>query len=240
MIVNPTRNGWEVIYHRGHALLAAQVAARWGKSPPARLVETIAAISHHDDLEREWKADHLTPAGTPLDYTLNPDVDVPLLRDLVESALYRGRWVALLISIHLCWVQEPRKGQIAELDAFLAGQRKLQARWRKELGASREEVEEAHAFLTVCDNVSLLLCQRQIPERGRAIEIGTGPDGRRYDLRQRDDETILVEPWPFGPSRFQVSVEACDLNRTTFKNQKALVDALRTAPIRTLSWNFAE
>lgn len=55
MIAHPTATGWEIIYHRAHALLAAQIAARWGReSRPARLVETIAAISHHDDLEREW------------------------------------------------------------------------------------------------------------------------------------------------------------------------------------------
>ncbi|MBD3561045.1 DUF3891 family protein, partial [Planktothrix sp. FACHB-1355] len=61
MIVNQHENGWEVIYHRAHALLAAELAGQWReKDRPLRWIETIAAISHHDDLEREWEGNHLT------------------------------------------------------------------------------------------------------------------------------------------------------------------------------------
>jgi hypothetical protein len=28
MIINPTKNAWEIIYHRAHALLAAQLAGQ--------------------------------------------------------------------------------------------------------------------------------------------------------------------------------------------------------------------
>ena len=66
MIVNLTEEGWEVIYHRAHALLAAQIAGYWNTpDDTAHLVETIAAIAHHDDLEREWQSNHLTKAGAP-------------------------------------------------------------------------------------------------------------------------------------------------------------------------------
>ena len=53
MIVNLQSQGWEVIYHRAHALLAAQIAGYWDVDQKSyRLYETIAAISHHDDLEK--------------------------------------------------------------------------------------------------------------------------------------------------------------------------------------------
>ncbi len=56
MIVKATPNGWEVIYHRAHALLAAQLAGQWRrKNAPERLCETLAAISHDNDLEKEWE-----------------------------------------------------------------------------------------------------------------------------------------------------------------------------------------
>lgn len=77
MIVNATPNGWEVIYHRAHALLAAQLAGRWRcKDAPVRLYETITAISHHDDLEKEWEEDILTEAGAPKDFMLSSNADV--------------------------------------------------------------------------------------------------------------------------------------------------------------------
>ncbi|MCA1993357.1 MAG: DUF3891 family protein, partial [Coleofasciculus sp. S288] len=94
MIVNQYENGWEVIYHRAHALLAAQLGGQWRrKDSPVRLYETIAAISHHDDLEREWEGNELTPAGAPLDFTLDKKTDLKKLRELTTNARYRGRWV---------------------------------------------------------------------------------------------------------------------------------------------------
>ncbi len=100
MIVNLTADGWDVIYHRAHALLAAQLGGQWQRSnAPVCFYETIAAISHHDDLEKEWKGDHLTESGAPLDFTLGeepPEVSLEKLKKHLEDSLYRGRWVAFL------------------------------------------------------------------------------------------------------------------------------------------------
>ncbi len=53
-------------------MLAAQLAGQWqGKNAPARLYETLAAISQDDDLEKEWEEDNLTDAGAPMDFLLN-------------------------------------------------------------------------------------------------------------------------------------------------------------------------
>jgi hypothetical protein len=106
VIVNATPNGWAIIYHRAHALLAAQLAGQWRRQDsPVRLYETITAISHHDDLEKEWEEDILTEAGAPKDFTLSTNKDIEIgikkLAELAKNALYRGRWVALLISMHI-------------------------------------------------------------------------------------------------------------------------------------------
>ncbi|WP_442949572.1 DUF3891 family protein [Nostoc sp.] len=106
MILKAMPNGWEVIYHRAHALLAAQLPGQWRrKNAPERLYEKLAAISHHDDLEKEWEEDILTEVGVPKDFILNSDADadanVEKLAELAKNALYRGRWVALLIFMHI-------------------------------------------------------------------------------------------------------------------------------------------
>ena len=111
MILNLVENGWEVIYHRAHALLAAQLAGQWKKSEsPLRLYETIAAISHHDDLEREWEGNQLTEAGAPLDFTLDKKTSLKKLRELTTNSRYRGRWVAMLISMHTSFLNEGKRG----------------------------------------------------------------------------------------------------------------------------------
>ncbi|HEY9809063.1 MAG TPA: DUF3891 family protein [Halomicronema sp.] len=239
MIVNLIETGWEIIYHRAHALLAAQLAGQWKKEEsPLRLYETVAAISHHDDLEKEWEGNHLTSAGAPLDFTLEKDFQLPKMRDFTQNARYRGRWVALLISMHMSFLNEVRRGELAEFDSFLDEQLVNQKKWRKELGISKEEADKAYAFFRWCDRLSLILCQHKLPDRERCLEITTWPDGTRYEVMQREDKTVTVTPWPFEKKQFTVNVEASNLNQIKFDSSKELTEALLVAPIQVLEWTF--
>jgi hypothetical protein len=241
VIVNATQNGWEVIYHRTHALLAAQLAGQWRrKNAPERLYETLAAISHHDDLEKEWEEDNLTEGGAPMDFTLSQETSVEKLANLAKNARYRGRWVSLLISKHISRLNECKRGQSSEMDKFLDEQLENQERWRKELGISKEDVDAAYAFMQWCDRLSLILCQQELPADERFLEISKGPDGQRYDIMQRSDGLITVEPWPFEDDKFTVNVDACDLSQVKFKSSAELTQALQKAPIKVLEWTFVK
>jgi hypothetical protein len=241
VIVNVTPNGWEIIYHRAHALLAAQLAGQWRrKDAPVRLYETLAAISHHDDLEKEWEEDILTEAGAPKDFTLSTDKDTEKLSDLVKNARYRGRWVTLLISMHISRLNEPSRGNSSELDKLLDEQLQNQQRWRKELGIEKQEVDAAYAFMQWCDRLSLILCQQELPDDERFLEISKGPDDQRYDIMQRSDQLVTVKPWPFQEEQFTVSVEACELFQVKFESNTELTQALQSAPIKVLEWTFVK
>ncbi|MBK1987324.1 DUF3891 family protein [Sphaerospermopsis aphanizomenoides BCCUSP55] len=241
MIVNPTKNGWEIIYHRAHALLAAQLAGQWQRqNAPARLYETLAAISHHDDLEKEWEEDNLTDAGAPMDFMLSTDIDIPKMASLAENALYRGRWVALLISKHISRINEPRRGQLEELDIFLDEQLKRQQHLQTELGIAQEQIDAAYAFMQWCDRLSLILCQQELPADERWLEISPGHDGKRYDIMQHRDGLVTVQPWPFENEQFTVNVEACSLSQVKFNHCQELSQALRQAPINVLEWTFVK
>lgn len=239
MIVNQTETGWEIIYHRAHALLAAEIAGKWHqKDRPERLIETVAAISHHDDLEREWEGNQLTPAGTPLDFTLDKEIAVERLNNLITNARYRGRWVAMLISMHNSFLYEGMRGKSAELDEFLDKQKELQKQWQQSLQLTKEEAEKAYAFMQWCDRLSLILCMRQLPDGERYLEISSGPDGKRYDVIQRSDQSVYVNPWPFKEPEFTVEVEASYLSQVKFNADAELTQALKQAPIKVLEWKF--
>jgi Protein of unknown function (DUF3891) len=241
MIVNPTQNGWEIIYHRAHALLAAQLAGHWRcKDAPVRLYETLAAISHHDDLEKEWEEYNLTEAGAPMDFTLNQDTDLKKLADLANNARYRGRWVALLISMHISRLNEQKRGESPEIDKFLDEQLQNQQLWIEELGIKKKEVDAAYAFMQWCDRLSLILCQQELPADERFLEISKGPDGQRYDIMQRSDQLIIVKPWPFQDDKFTVNVEACELSQVKFEKNAELTQALQESPIKLLEWTFVK
>jgi hypothetical protein len=241
VIVNLTDDGWEIIYHRAHALLAAQIAGNWHTpDDTARLVDTIAAIAHHDDLEREWKGNHLTKAGAPFDFTLGESLSVPVLYQHVEDAHYRGRWVALLVSMHMMFLNESKRGQLEELDQFLDKQIELQASWRKSLKVNKSDAEKAYATMQCCDRLSLILCQRQLPVGERFLEIAKGPTGDRHDVLQRADNTITVKPWPFQDEKFAVRVDASYLTQIEFESNKELVESLQQASVKMLEWMFVQ
>lgn len=241
MIVHQIESGWEIIYHRAHALLAAEIAGHWSrKNSPMRLIETVAAISHHDDLEKEWEEKNITPVGAPLDFTLDKNTDLPKLKKHVTNSRYRGRWVAMLISMHTSFLTEGKRGESEELDSFLDEQLQMQEQIRKELQISKQDAEQAYAFMQWCDRFSLILCQQQLPEDERALEISIGPDGKRYDVIQLKDGTVKVTPWPFEAKEFTVNVEASYLDQLQFDSSAALTEALQTAPIKTKTWKFVK
>ncbi len=241
MIVNPTKEGWEVIYHRAHALLAAQIGGQWmSATRPERWVEILAAISGHDDLAKEWEGGQLNDAGAPMDFRHSTGDSLEPLYGLIESAVYRGRWVAMLTSMHVCFLNEPSRAQDAKIARFLDEQAEQQKAWRKALKVSKKDADAAYAFMQWCDRFSLILAMRQIPMRERAVEISTGPDGLRYDLHQHPDGTLTVTPWPFEDSAFAVRCEATYLTQLSFKNDAELVKALKGGEVRELTWHIGK
>ena len=243
MIVNPTQNGWQIIYHRAHALLAAQIAGQWNrKNVPPRLYETMSAISHHDDLEKEWEENNLNEAGAPKDFTQDTDgeTDYASLRKHIENSLYRGRWVALLTSMHLSRLNESKRGTSSEADAFLDEQLELQQGWRQDLDISESDAQQAYDFLQWCDRCSLILCQQKLPDDERWLEISIAHDGERYDIKQLSNGLVTVQPWCFHDDRFTVNVETSSLSQLKFEDNASLTEALKVAPRKFLEWTFVK
>ena len=237
MIVNLKPDGWEIIYHRAHALLAAQIAAHWNQQDsPQRITDTIAAISHHDDLEKEWEKDQLTEAGAPKDFTLEGQTTVENLIEHIEEALYRGRWVALLTSMHTCFLNSGSDD--SEISQFVKEQKELQQQWRKELGVSQTEADASYQFMKWCDRLSLILCQGKIPDSQRKLEINDGPDGQKYYIAKLDSDTISVFPWCFKEDRVKVYVETSHLSQMSYQNNEELTEALKNAPRQYKEWIF--
>jgi len=243
MIVNTSENGWEIVYHRAHALMAAQIGGQWiAATRPDRWVEILAAITGHDDLAKEWEGHQLNEAGAPRDFRQESSESESFdpLNELIDSALYRGRWVAMLTSMHLCFLQAPGAVTKPTSKAFIDEQLKRQWQWRRELKILKKDADSAYAFMQWCDRFSLILAMRQIPMRERALEISKGPDGVRYDLLQHPDGTLTVTPWPFQDAAFVVRCEATYLTQLSFKNDAELVKALKGAEVRELIWHIGK
>lgn len=241
MIVNVKKNGWEIIHQRAHGLLAMQLASHWRPDQrPSRWIETLLAIAEHDDSQDDWQGtNHLNDNGTPMNFDMKKFFLTQIKRVTAMSE-HKSRWIALLISKHMSFLYEPMRGDNAELDAFLDDQKQRQHRLRQELKVKALEVQYAYDLMQWCDQFSLILCLDDLPTGERALEISKGPDGRRYEVIQRTDTTLKVEPWPFENDDFTVQVETCVVQRLFFESDNQLLEAMKATPVQTKTWQLVK
>ncbi|MBZ0296928.1 MAG: DUF3891 family protein [Anaerolineae bacterium] len=243
MIVNPLKEGWEVIYQRSHAILAAELTATWPrKYRHPRWTETLVAVAQHDDQENFWDGSHhLSELGAPLDFTqMDLETNKIKARSVISAAGRQSRWVALLISCHHSFLYESLRGEDAEMDAFLDEQIENQRKWRQQLSMKKAEVDRVYAMMRWGDRLSLILCKHEIPSKGRALEITPGPDGERYEVSQREDDSLTITPWSFEEDRITFSVEKRVLKQLSFESEAAFREAMETARIITQRWEFVK
>ena len=239
MIVTQTDEGWQLINQQAHGLLAVQLALHWQPDKrPAHWVETLIALTEHDDGQDSWKGrNHLTTAGAPLHFQIL-SYSVEQCRQMIQIGLEKSRWNALMLSMHTSFLYEEKRGQDAALDEFLDQQIENQQKWRKQCGATKAEAQYAYAFVQWCDALSLVLSLNQIPPEGRRLEVSVGPDGVSYFIMQRKDGSLGMEPWPFDESSFSVHVETFPLNQLTFSDDEQLYNAIHQAPVMMKEWTF--
>jgi len=219
MIVNYTKNGWEIITQRAHGLLAAQVAMQWNiKTRPERWTETVLAIAEHDDASIELEADNLlTPEGGPVNFDMKL-FEADHCRRLQDLSISKSRYMALLCSLHMAFLHHKEAETNAEAKSFLKEQLKLQTQWLKELKINKKEAKRIYNLLEWCDAFSLLLCQHEVQPENRIIEVSQGPDKKTYKLAQNKNGSLSIKPWPFEGKIFKLHVEYRIIEKLQFKS----------------------
>ena len=241
MICNRTETGWEIIYQRAHALLAAQLIVYWKpEERPDRWMATLSATAEHDNGWQEWEpGQRLTALHIPRDFSETPAADLVAQSErALRRAWHQSLWSGLLVSHHISRLYEPMRGTHKPLDALLDRQPDQRATWRRALGVKKDDVERAYALLWWADTFSLVLCQHKLPEDSRGLEIGDGPDGTTYIARRGTDEVVTVEPWPYACDAFDAELDTHHLEQLTFENDDDLADALEAATADTRRWRF--
>jgi len=239
MIVNAIDTGWEIIYQQAHALLAAEIGFSWKpEKRPRFFMQTLAAIAQHDDGQKDWTGQYaLTPAGAPANFTQLPFA-LEQAQQVMEEARFQGQWRSLLTSLHLSFLYEALRGQKKEWDAFLDQQRADQKEWQKKLKLRKAEAQHAYDFMQWCDRFSLILCRRELPEMERTLEISQGPDKLKYEVKQLQNGSVTVHPWPFEPEALTLEVEARHLTQLQFNSDQELAQAMWSAPVLRKTWNL--
>lgn len=230
MITEYTEKGWRIITQRAHGLLAGQVCARWKQTDqPERWIETLIATVEHDDVFNEFERNPLIDEnGAPINYK-ETGFDLEASIRLMDMALTRSRFIALLINRHIRFTH----GQDPLAQEFISTLKKQEKSWLKEAEIDKKEVDMAYELLEFCDAFSLLICQSLIPPEGRRIEISCGPDGTPYTLF-KNDKSVIVEPWPFKEDKFEIIFERRTIKQLQFKNDEAFRLMLKTCDVENV------
>ena len=231
MIVNYQENSWQIISQRAHGLLSGQICFHWKQDQrPERWLETIIATTEHDDAFNEFLNDDtlLNENGGPVNFKTR-EFDEQKCEELLQHALSKSRYIALLTSSHIQFLYEKETDK--KITAYCKKLRSFDKKWHREAGIKAEEIAQAYAILEWCDAFSLLICQNLVPPEGRKIQISSGPDDQNYELWQTGKNALSVAPWPFETDNFTINFESKTLEQLTFQTVDEFREKLKDSPL---------
>lgn len=233
MIVKRHQKGWEIYFHRAHALLAMKLGMQLKKElwkADGFLAEGLSAITEHDDGQQDWVySKHLNEANAPLDYRDEDRNDLRQAVKAVNNALHKSTFIALMVSRHCHELYKDLGTSNAE--NFISEQKNIRKQLRKHLNLNKKTVDAAYMYVRWCDELSLLLCQGDIPGENRKIEVRPLPEIDMVSVSRADDGTFCMHPWCFEAEEVALSVEHFIVEQLTFKNDKELKESFElTSP----------
>jgi hypothetical protein len=199
-----------------HAWLSGQLARAWG-NPRFGVVEPREDVAlgaeQHDigwalfDLEPRFNPDTGLPRGF-LELTVEEHLEI--WRGAPEHLLSQSLHAALVVSMHGSSLAELRARTVPEqaqkLQGIIDEEHSRQEELRARLGLSEAQAERTRRQMWTWDGLSLALClswrpftARDVPAEGGVLDI---------ELRDREDGTVTLDPWPFATERVQVHCEA--------------------------------
>jgi Protein of unknown function (DUF3891) len=208
MIVRERPDSFLLFGQHDHALMAGELARRWGNRPNP-FEPTVYATANHDlawrepDTEVLWNEEKDRPYSF-MDYPLH--LKLPAQKRGIDQVEAQDPYAGCLCSMHYArfLLHAERQEEVEFRDGEFERQRRLQERMSEE---ERENLERNFQFLRVCDGISLFLC---LNEPGGEDDPppypgGFGFDGTRFGLAWKDGLTLSLDPNPF-PEAFGVEI----------------------------------
>ncbi|CAL66891.1 DUF3891 family protein [Christiangramia forsetii] len=245
MIVNSKNEGWEIFSHSSHGLLAGKIAHELTDTyKNENWVATLAAIIEHDDRQLDFEEkNYLTEMGTPRDFLLekrNTHEIIKRSKRLLSQANEKSCWIAMLIAHHLQFIYKEMRGENKTVSKFLKELEQTEKNYLQDLQITQQEVETIYQVMVFADRCSLILCQDEVPEKNREIEINTSIAGKTYWLSRKKSGNIQVRPWVFAKRKFHVTAEYKLLTQSSFSSNNEFQDKFENSPVKIKTWQFYE
>jgi hypothetical protein len=223
MIVTEIEKGWEIYFHKAHALLAMDIGLAIDHSFwPVRkyLAAGLESIGEHDNAQPRWNGrDNLTETGAPLDYRDRREVDIRQAQAVVQSAQYKSSFMAIMVSLHCHNLYQDSADE--EVQDFLAKQRQLREQYAIHLDLDAPAIHQSYEFLRFCDDLSLAICQNDIVCRGE-VTIDPITGDVKIHVRVREDGSFTLSPWIFFEEELVFPVEYYRTSKKFFAYDREL------------------
>lgn len=243
MIVNKSVVGIHIILHEAHGLLAGKIANEIAvKYRPIHWFETLIAVCEHDDRQLDFdETNYLSDIGVPLDFTegSSPASEVlKRMKRILKSASNKSSWVRLLISNHLDTIYSHLAQDNKQVKDFLEKEEKERQESLKQFKISDKKARTYYEFLLFCDRLSLILCKDETPEAARLLEINTSINGDTYFIKKTENNELIISPWIFSSTKFELSVEQRILKETQFTSSAKFETALMETKPQSKKWTI--
>jgi len=246
MLVRNVDQGWIVVFHTSHGLLAQRIASHLdGARELPYWFETQVAIGVHDDLHQVYekgKREQLTQAGAPRDFTLVPMEDqdrVVTMQNRIDEGFCKHSWLGVLQSLHAeCLYRGEDTAN--EMQPMLNLEKKRRELILTQLHIDPTSVQKTYDWMHFCDRLSLILCGGDVPAMNRRVEIITNAEGTRFETWQDKSDHIRVSPWPFVEDKVELSVEYRTVKQLSFADDAELGEILNASKVERRKFVLSE
>lgn len=241
-----------------HALQATSFCRRWGNDSfvaPQPYEPVMAGIFLHDNGWSEWEEEpEVRDDGYPMDFVHGPhwSAKLDLWRRGVARAFAQHPYSGVLVMRHAAILYRKAMHGLAgderaATEAFVAEQDQWEVKARRLLcdqpGWSQHLTEaavEANTRLLQFGDFAALAVTMPWPSGSPAAPCPTDLVGGFTELRLEHGEGfVTVDPWPYGPTSFEVAVHGRVLERDRFAGHEEYRAALAAAPVVELCWRVA-
>jgi hypothetical protein len=245
VLVRLDDSGALAIGQLSHSWLAGQLARSWGNSQ-------FGAVEPHEEVALGAEQHDIGWALFDLEPRFNPDTGLPksflelsveehlaIWRGAPEHLISQSMHAALVVSMHGRSLSELRMranpDQVEDLQAHVEEERARQQQICATLGVSPALAERTQRQMWTWDGLSLALCKAWRPFTANDVPTADGPT--TVELRDRQDGTSTLDPWPFSARRIEVRCEARRLD-TRYADEATMQRAFELAEPTPLTFEL--
>ncbi len=238
MVINQTIQGPQLITQTQHAHLAYAIACRLKeKYRSPYFMEALQAIALHETEKTDFNyTRQLDTLGSPISFdrvAISDENILNKIEDMLDSLKFRSTLVAALVSSHFENLYPKLYKNVSSAHSGLP------ALARGLYQIPEDVYDHLYQILKFADRLSLMICQRELPDAGRTFQINNSLHNKNFYIREQEG-CYCIEPWPFKGTCIELDIEYRILDKVGYKNSNAFLESAGKSCVLKQSIHFSK